>query len=91
MYFSEQFSPLAENMMTGGKEKLKLGLRIYTIQVRSLRPYNVACSSRFRSAPMSRHCGTPFDVFRIFIKITHHRAESIITLSFHKRIRDLQW
>ena len=42
MYFSEQFSPLAENMMTGGKEKLKLGLRIYTIQVRSLRPYNVA-------------------------------------------------
>ena len=36
MYFSEQFSPLAENMMTGGKEKLKLGLRIYTIQVRSL-------------------------------------------------------
>ena len=42
MYFSEQFSPLAENMMTGGKEKLKLGLRIYTIQVRSPRPYNVA-------------------------------------------------
>ena len=33
MYFSEQFSPLAENMMTGFKEKLKLGLRIYTIQV----------------------------------------------------------
>ena len=28
MYFSEQFSPLGENMMTGEKEKLKLGLRI---------------------------------------------------------------
>ena len=43
MYFSEQFSPLAENMMTGGKEKLKLGLRIYTIQVdHRRRPYNVA-------------------------------------------------
>ena len=54
-------------------------------------------SSRFRLAPMSRHCGTPFDVvtylgyYVIFIKITHHRAESIITLSFHKRIRVLQW
>ena len=30
MYFSEQFSPLAENVMTAGKEKLKLGLRIHT-------------------------------------------------------------
>ena len=38
MYFSEQFSPLDENMMNGGKEKLKLGLRINTIQARSLRP-----------------------------------------------------
>ena len=48
MYFSEQFSPLGENMMTGGKEKLKLGLRIYTIQVRSLRPYNVAVHDSVR-------------------------------------------
>ena len=43
MYFSEKFSPIAENIMTGGKEKLKLGLRIYTIQVDHRRkPYNVA-------------------------------------------------
>ena len=43
MYFSEEFSPLAENVMTGGKGKLKLGLRIYTIQVdHRQKPYNVA-------------------------------------------------
>ena len=48
MYFSEQFSPLAENMMTGGKEKLKLGLRIYTIKARSLRAYNVAVHDSVR-------------------------------------------
>ena len=48
MYFSEQFSPLGENMMTGGKEKLKLVLRMYTIQVRSLRPYNVAVHDSVR-------------------------------------------
>ena len=43
MYFSEQFSPLAEKVMTAGKEKLKLGLRIHTIQVDHRRkPYNVA-------------------------------------------------
>ena len=33
MYFFEQCSPIAENIMTGGKEKLKLVLRMYTIQV----------------------------------------------------------
>ena len=96
MYFSEQFSPIAENIMTGGKEKLKLVLRMYTIQVPITETIQRG-GSRFRSAPMSRHCGTPFDVvtylgyYVIFIKITHHRAESIITLSFHKRIRVLQW
>ena len=90
MYFFEQFSPIAENIMTGGKEKLKLVLRMYTIQVPITETIQRG-GSRFRSAPMSRHCGTPFDVFRIFLKITHYRAEGIITLSFHKRIRVLQW
>ena len=67
MYFFEQFSPIAENIMTGGKEKLKLVLRMYTIQVPITETIQRG-GSRFRSAPMSRHCGTPFDVFRIFIK-----------------------
>ena len=90
MYFFEQFSPIAENIMTGGKEKLKLVLRMYTIQVPITETIQRG-GSRFRSAPMSRHCGTPFDVFRIFIKITYHRAESKMTLSFHKKIRVPQW
>ena len=52
MYFSKQFLLLGENMMTveGRKNyvKLKLGLRTYTIQVRSLRPYNVAVHDSVR-------------------------------------------
>ena len=90
MYFSEQFSPIAENIMTGGKEKLKLVLRMYTIQVPITETIQRG-GSRFRSAPMSRHCGTPFDVFRIFIKNNLPSAESKMTLSFHKKIRVPQW
>ena len=48
IYFSEQFSPVGENMITGGKEKLKLGLWIYTIKVQSLKPYNVAVHDSVR-------------------------------------------